>query len=341
MTPPLLICTRFGLSIKDRAWFEHRLPLISSITLPSLLAQDDQEFRWALFVDPDLPPSISDSLEEMLAVFDGRAFLYPRPYNSANFLALAGSHGGMDAGGYALTARIDDDDAWNVGTIGEVRSRATSWLRNPDDTQGLCLTFANGLEWIMYDMLDVDALQQKGVRITRNAAVRPFPFPFQSMSVFVCSKVDDGISAISAGHREMGTFLSAKGYRVDIIPNEEPMWLYSRHKQVQTSVQRARTEEVEVSLTELEREFGIDRTQTEQYIEAAGEYGYSVMKRTDFRLSNLSRELGGIRNQIKKTDADEPQMAELKKREAELAAKIAHMSANVVGDPEDTTTQAI
>jgi Putative rhamnosyl transferase len=56
--PPLLILTRFGLGVRDVAWLEHRATLVSSITAPSLFAQDDQSFRWVLLVDED-PPSDS------------------------------------------------------------------------------------------------------------------------------------------------------------------------------------------------------------------------------------------------------------------------------------------
>jgi hypothetical protein len=327
------VCTRFGLSIKDEAWFDHRIPLISAITVPSLLAQTDQEFHWALFTDPDLPPRTRVALEAMLKPFKGRAFLHSSSsYTSANVLALAQSRGLVDENGYVLTARIDDDDAWHSHTVSTVRQRSGEWLSGAQDTRGLCMTFEKGLEWIMYDMLDVDALQDKGVRIVRQAAVRPWPFPFMSMSVFVLARAVDGESAISAGHLKMGQHLGARGYTVEIVSAAQPMWLYCRHKQVQTSVQRAAADSVDMSLTDLAREFGIDESRTKAYLTSSQKYGYSIAKRTDFRLSNLERRLSVVRERIN-ADPVDAERTDLRREEARLVSEMTRMSQNVVGNP--------
>lgn len=330
----LFICTRFGLSIKDPAWFEHRLPLFASVTLPSLLRQEDQDFQWAIFVDPDLDDGVRRALEQMIEPFEGRAFLHSETKHTArNVIALAQERGAEDADGHLLTARIDDDDAWRLDTAGEVRSKASAWREDPEGA-GLCLSFERGLEWIMYDMLDVDALQEKGARITRKAAVRPLVFPFHSMSIFVYAKASEGICAISAGHRHMGGFLGNKGYAVKLVSSSEPHWVYGRHKQVQSTIQRAREEEVAVTLADLERDFGIDAAQASEYMRASGSFGYSLMKRTDVWLSRLERELGVVRRQIANTAGDAGKLTQLKLRASELERELANVSGNVVGDPD-------
>lgn len=331
--PPLLICTRFGLSIKDQAWFDHRIPLISAITLPSLLAQTDQEFHWALFTDSDLPTQTRVALEDMLQPFQGRAFVHSSSsYTSASVLALAQSRGLVDENGYVLTARIDDDDAWHSRTISTVRQRCGEWLTEPQDTRGLCITFENGLEWIMYDMLDVDALQDKGVQIVRKAAVRPWPFPFMSMSVFVLARAVSGESAISAGHLKMGQHLREQGYTVEIESTGQPMWLYCRHKQIQTSVQRATADSVDMSLADLAREFGIHEGRTNAYLTSRHDHGYSIAKRTDFQLSGLERRLSVVRERINAGPGD-GERADLRREEARLVSEMRRMSQNVVGNP--------
>jgi len=329
----LFICTRFGLSIKDPAWIEHRLPLFASVTLPSLLRQEDQSFQWAIFVDADLDEDIRYALHQMIERFDGRAFIHSdTTHTSRNVLALAQARGAEDPNGRLLTARIDDDDAWSLDTVGEVRSRAAAW-RKEGEGAGLCVSFERGLEWIMYDMLDVDALQEKGARVTRKAAVRPLVFPFHSMSIFVYAKASAGISAISAGHRHMGSFLGDKGYAVELVSGSEPRWLYCRHKQVQSTIQRARGEEIAVTLADLERDFGIDATRSSEYMTASGAYGYSLMKRTDVWLSKLDQELGAVRQKIADAAGDAGKVAELRQRESELERELANVSGNVVGDP--------
>jgi Putative rhamnosyl transferase len=67
MGPQMLIGTHFGIGIRDREWFEHRLSLFSSVTAPSLLAQEDQSFHWALFVDSALPADIRERLDARAA----------------------------------------------------------------------------------------------------------------------------------------------------------------------------------------------------------------------------------------------------------------------------------
>ena len=72
----MFICTPFGIGVTDPAWYNHRLDLIAAITAPSLLAQEDQGFQWAVLVDPDLPTNVHQALTELLDPFEGRAFLH-------------------------------------------------------------------------------------------------------------------------------------------------------------------------------------------------------------------------------------------------------------------------
>jgi hypothetical protein len=129
VTPRLLIGTRFGLGIRDPAWFEHRVALLSAVTAPSLMAQEDQGFEWAIFVDSGLPPEIRETIEGILAPFEGRAFLHSQQLgqSAASLLRLAEERDLIDPGGYMLTGRIDDDDAWDRQTVAMVRERVATW----------------------------------------------------------------------------------------------------------------------------------------------------------------------------------------------------------------------
>ena len=112
--PDMLICTRFGLRVRERAWLEHRLKLISAITAPSLLAQQDQSFTWVLLVDDGLPDDIRGELKEILHPFGDWAVLCQRTIHTSQALVeVAVDRGISGRSPYLLTARIDDDDRQN------------------------------------------------------------------------------------------------------------------------------------------------------------------------------------------------------------------------------------
>lgn len=330
--PPLLITTPFGVGVKDLAWLNHRLVLTSSITAPSLLAQSDQSFRWILFADPDLPPGVRTALEQILDPFDGRAFIYSEGgYNTSSVLSLAQELGAV-ADDYMFTGRVDDDDAWSTHMVDIARSRAASWLQGRGDTPGLGFTYENGLEWIMYDMVDIDVWRSSGRMVKREATVRPYIYPFLGTSVFVLSTLGSGICAISAGHGNMGKLLERKGYDVETVSTEQPMWLYCRHKQADSSLQKADGDDADVKLADLVLEFGLDREQTARYLANAETYGYGLVKRIKRFRPGLERELEEVCRQIGDPMMGEARCAELEQRKAQLANEIAEMSEGVVGE---------
>lgn len=333
-TPPLLITTPFGIGVTDLAWLDHRLVLTSAITAPSLLAQSDQNFRWVLFVDHDLDPDVRVALEEILAPFEGRAVLHSeRAYKTPTVLALAQEFAAVTAD-YVLTGRIDDDDAWNVQTVEMVRDRVASWLRSDCDLPGLGLTYENGVEWIMYDMVDVDMLNNKGCMVKRGATVRAYTFPFLGTSVFVLSRSSSRMCAISAGHSNMSRFLRERDYDVEVLSTQRPMWLYCRHKQADSSLQKAEGDTVEMTLADLATEFGLNEERTACYLANAETYGYGLIKRIKRYRPGLERERDEICGQLGNLPLGDARENDLRKREAQLTAEIAEMSKGVVGKLE-------
>lgn len=325
----MLIGTVFGLRIKDPAWFEHRLTLLSAITAPSLLAQQDQDFEWAIFAGRDLAVEVSAALEQILEPFEGRAFVVPRSNGAAARMpALAHERGLADADGYVLTARIDDDDAWHRTTVAAVRARAASWLQDPGGARGFGLTFEDGLEWVMYDMLDVEVLRRAGRTHIHKAAIRPFNHPFTSMSAFVCAKHTDGAGALSSQHSRIPKWMASHGFEVESISTERPMWLYARHKQAGSDIQKSSAGEVQMTLGELAAEFGIDEIRTRRYLSSAGDYAYSA-KYVGDHLMRFAKELSELDRQIDQA-VDEASLDRLKRQRSKLGEELARVSENVV-----------
>jgi hypothetical protein len=330
----MLICTRFGLGVKDRAWFDHRLALFSAITVPSLKAQDDQGFHWALFVDADLPTDVRLCLERLLAPFESRAFLHSEStHTSQHVLALARSRNLVDDSGHVLTARIDDDDAWHRSTVKDIRRRVRHHLSS-NAQKGVGITFEYGLEWIMYEMIDVDRFQREGRTVMQETALRPYRFPFHSMSVFVFAALADELSAISTSHPRMPDLLRSKGYDVEVVADDAPMWLYCRHKQAATSVRKADSDQLMLGLSDLADLFGLDEASVDRYLRSANDFGYAVIKRTDSRLTDLKKELRQIQRELASSSGHKgAKLAKLEEEEVRLTQALKKMSANIVGDP--------
>jgi hypothetical protein len=335
----MFIGTRFGIGVRDASWFEHRLALFAAVTAPSILAQEDQTFQWAIFVDSALPPFVRHELEEILRPFDGRAFIHVASrHGTDTVLPIAQERKMLDANGYLLTARIDDDDAWHVSTVGVVRERVAEWHQARRNV-GFGLCFENGLEWIMYDMVNIEQLQKKGERVTRRAAIRPFSFIFHSMSSFFYSRpLEDDISALSVPHSESAAALSDKGLSVEIVPNKQPMWLYCRHKQtVSEAGTRHDTLEgrVDKTLADLSREFGLDAAKTARYLSDAENYGYCLEKGNEHHRIMLARALEEVQLTLDNPKIDENQRLRLEQEKSRLTELVTRSAENVIGDPEE------
>jgi len=334
--PDILVCTRFGLRIKERAWFIHRMALISSITAPSLMAQQDQSFRWAILVDDQLPSDIREDLEELLQPFGDRAFLDQRPFHTPESLVeLARDRRLSDKSPYLVTARIDDDDAWSTMMVGAVRQRVAKWLEQPSRAPGLSLTFQDGLEWVMYEMLDVEKLHDHGERFVHLPAIRRYCLPFHSMSVFVCSLFSDEATAMSGAHSRVAEKLGAtKGFATEVIPTDSPMWLYCRHKQAGSGIKKATGDEIPVNLPNLAGQFGLDQQRLQSYLDQVDDHQYALVKSPIARKRKLLVDLVHVNQKIEDSAASDPQLSELHRQRAELTAEVTRLEVDVLGVPQ-------
>jgi hypothetical protein len=278
--PDLLVCTRFGLRVRDRGWLAHRLALISSITAPSLMSQQDQNFHWVILIDDGLPHDICEDLEDLISPLGERASLYRRKHeNPASLVEVAEDRLQLDDSSFLLTGRIDDDDAWSVTMVEAVRKRVASWLEQSDRAPVLSLTFQDGLEWVMYEMLDVEKLMDRGERFVHAPAIRRYSFPFLGMSVFVCSRLSDGMTAMAGPHQRVAERLSSKkGFATEVIPTNSPMWLCCRHKQTGSGIRNAQGAMIDLTLNELTTQFGLDHPGVQSYLDRADEYQYNLVK---------------------------------------------------------------
>lgn len=333
-SPRLLVATRLGIGIRDSAWFEHRLALMSAITAPSLLAQSDQEFEWGIFVGADLPEDAHRDLEEIIAPFDGRAFIDSDGHTPDNLLRLAVERHLLHSSGYVLTGRIDDDDAWARTTVQRVRTHTADWLSGQRSAPGFGLTFENGLVWVMYDMLDVERLQSVGDRAVHPTSLRSYTCPWISISEFVCSPLSMGMTPIRSSHARVPEELAAEGFEVRVITNDEPMWLYCRHKQTDSAIERATpNEDLEGSLDDLTRIFGIDDARTRSYIAGSEKYGYAMKKRLFDRRGELRNAFRDAEDKATNSAANDIELASLAEKASRRREEWAQLGHDLIATP--------
>ncbi|HET8862117.1 MAG TPA: glycosyltransferase, partial [Solirubrobacterales bacterium] len=335
--PRMLIATRFGLGIRDPAWFEHRLVVMSAITVPSLMAQDDQEFDWGIFVEPDLSSDIRRALDTLIEPFDGRAFIDTHGHTPENLLKIATERNLVHPSGHVLLGRIDDDDAWAVGTVHRVREYTANWMRCQGDAPGFGLTFENGLVWIMYDMLDVDHLQSRGDAKPRCASIRPYTCPWASISEFVYAPLSTGVTPIAGSHANVPKELTAQGFDIEVLGNDQPMWLYCRHKQADSAIERAAADSpnLELRVDELSGMFGIDSTKALDYIANAGTFGYTIKKRLFDRRGELHDAFVDAGSRAAVANLSELEANSLKLKEFRRREEWAQLGSNLIAKPSD------
>lgn len=331
MVPRMLIATRFGLGIKDPSWFEHRLVLLAAITASSLMAQEDQEFEWVLFVDPGLPGSIREKLEQILAPFEDRAHVWPGSREPAALHELVSARDLIDDQGAVLVGRIDDDDAWVRGTVGEVRARVNRWCATATEYPGYGLSFESGLVWRMYDMVDLD---QQDEEIVLKAAVRSYTCPFTSISGYTYAGVEDALNAVVTGHASVERLMMERGYTVDIVASDRPMWLYCRHKQTDGPIRRGEGPELGLTVGGLQEQFGIDAPRVRAYIANSDIYGYVRSLRMQGLRANAVRELREIDRTLAMMADDERKDHSLVGRRITLIEELGRLSMNAIRNPE-------
>jgi len=108
---------------------EHRFKLFEMTCLPSILQQENQNFKWVLIVDPELKSHFRNKLEKLIS---GRANSYIHEFNPDE----KQEHTGWlkpfinDKAAYLITTKLDDDDALFTGFTKAVHDHYYGLLEN-------------------------------------------------------------------------------------------------------------------------------------------------------------------------------------------------------------------
>jgi hypothetical protein len=330
----MLIATRFGLGIKDPAWFEHRFALLSAITAPSLMAQEDQRFEWVLFVDPGVSDALREELGPVLAQFEDRVHIWSGSREPEALSKLVEARSLADDQDHLLVGRIDDDDAWARQTITEVRARVERWRMSQPVQSGYGVSFESGLVWRMYDMVDMD---QPDEEVVLEAAVRGYTCPFTSISGFTYARVHEALRAVVTGHASVEGLMLDQHYAVDVISTGEPMWLYCRHKQTDGPVKRGEGPELDLTINDLAKRFGISMTSAQHYISNSHTYGYVRSLRMQGLRAKVIQELKSVNRTLTMLSSEERRGHKLLGRRASLLAELEKLSVHAIRKPDSGT----
>lgn len=269
------VVTRFGVGVEDSAWFEGRFRLFEAITLPSLSAQSNQEFSWLFFVGRKPIPWVTERLSFLLQRFGQRAKLI---YETPN-VGIINEYSRNRAQDHAVIANIDDDDAWHKEVVSQALADAASFLNGGHNK--VAFTYPDGYEWLVTDIIDLDALNKTGRLVVRKQSCFPYRRPFHSMSCFTLAPTGECFEGFFSLHSSKGEIARSFNYEVQELDYPAgKAWLYARHQQADSAVHKAwANPPAPVSIEYLEEEFGIDKARVEDYQQKARNLPYSL-KRT-------------------------------------------------------------
>lgn len=277
-----IIVTRYGIGIASEKWYECKIDLFKSVTLPSIASQARDNLFWMIAIDSSIP---SKALKELRAAVEAYSFIHlvaVDPLEQQHML-----HGGFtniyercqdyllgnglieDPSEHIITSLIDDDDAWHRRVIEcidrHVEANAERLLATEGDSKrgyllrhstGMFMTFEHGILWDIANGL-YDVVQQ----------------PSQSMSVFIFARFSSNVSVCTVRHGSWPTYTNSVGFETHVIggQNTEPMWIYVRHPRTISQI-AGPTSGYEVTNEVLQRfasDFSIDAKMFCEFIETS------------------------------------------------------------------------
>ncbi len=152
----VMVSTRFGVGVKDVEWLEHRFLLFESITAASLRSQTYQDFIWNIFIGSDPFDWVTERLTQITKNIGRKVILIKSPQRAAR---LDENFDGEFGKKIKLLCLIDDDDAWRINYLEKVVSAGENIFSK--NKNNIAITFSYGYEWVVSNLIDVDALVKK------------------------------------------------------------------------------------------------------------------------------------------------------------------------------------
>lgn len=258
---PIFIATPFlgqG-DIHNQEWIDGRTELFEAVTKNSLLNLVGDDVHWLVFLGKDPLPQVEAYAHRLFSDHDHVHPVRIR-YTSDNVTMLAGQISPVE---HYITTAIADDDAWPTNFTNSIRREANRLLDEGHEHAGL--TFANGLEWVMADQVDINFFTKSDYRLLRKQNLVEYRYPWLGCGFFVLQTKSRPFESLSVAHPQIPKHLKDEGFSMHIAEEPRRAWLYNRHQLSASSLVKSESEPLPLDLDELEEEFGIDASRVRNW----------------------------------------------------------------------------
>jgi hypothetical protein len=208
-----VLATRIGIGVYDEAWFDYRLALFESITIPSMRAQTCQDFTWQLVVDRQMPAGPRARLDRAIGGIPN-VVVEPVEFKTnlkASVAACARRLAAERGVPLVMTSRLDDDDAMRVDAFERLHQEALAFTR-VSSLDYAVFSFNLGCTW----------LPSRRLGYTRYHDSHSLALSFVEPAAH-CRSI------YSRPHRKIKLRVAPRGAYFACIDGDRPWWLYAVH----------------------------------------------------------------------------------------------------------------
>lgn len=247
------VITRFGLGVFSEDWYRHRFALLEAITMPSVLGQTCKDFEWILILDSEAPNFVFKKMDELASLDSRIKYVKRSPIIEDSIPGDVRELSDFDAD-FVLTSRIDDDDAIALDTYAIVHEKAKRAI-DAGSVKGVLATFRDGYE--------VDLIKGRFAE---------YSHPSHSMAIHLLLPSAVKSNCYSFSHTKIAKkdvlFYDWQHFECSSLVAERS-WLYIRHAQVDSRLNKVRKGHVEITdevAVEWQEKFGVDPDKLLKYM---------------------------------------------------------------------------
>lgn len=208
-----VLATRIGIGVYDQAWFDYRLRLFESITVPSMKAQTCQDFSWLLIVDREMPAKAREQLDQAIAGMSNAKIVAVEFKTDLKATVVRWSKRRAVAKGveYVMTSRLDDDDAMRVDAFERLHREAAEFIR-VDNYHYAVFSFNLGCMWLPSRRLGYTRYHDS-----------------HSLALSLVEPVESCKCVYAYPHRDIKRVIAPRGAYIRGIDGDTLWWLYAAH----------------------------------------------------------------------------------------------------------------
>lgn len=208
-----VLATRMGIGIYDQAWFDYRLALFTTITVPSMAAQTSQDFTWLIAVDRNMPTNARTTLDHAISNLTNTHIVeveFKTDFRPT--IAQWCTHQATTTGTrHVLTSRLDDDDALNTNAFERIHTETADFLRTSRQPYAV-FSLNIGTMWL--------PAQRRGYTRYHDS---------HSLGLSLLEPAAKTTTVYSRPHREIKQRLAPQGAHIHGIDGDTRWWLYAAH----------------------------------------------------------------------------------------------------------------